>query len=210
MFPSIDDEDWVHNPRLQLFFPATAEKPFGDDRHWQAFINMLIEIDSNMPRKMIDDWTDAARIVADQQHELTHVKPETDSESDFWRQRLGGIGADPQILDSEGTKGLKGKTRHAFLGHRMSDALIKANRSRSIQQRKGEAGATREAMDLAGRATQPHYEQAAMQKKQQNLTAGFFNGRQLDQGNAQQVVMCERTRFDDLFESKWGARGTEA
>ena len=88
---------------------------------------------------MIDDWTDAVRIVAEQQHDLTQVRPENDSESDFWRQRLGDIGADPQILDSEGTKGLKGKTRHAFLGHRMSDAFIKANRNRGIQQRKGEA-----------------------------------------------------------------------
>ena len=38
----------MDNPRLQPFFPATAEKPLGDDRHWQAYINMLIEIDSNI------------------------------------------------------------------------------------------------------------------------------------------------------------------
>lgn len=189
MWPSIDEDDWVSNPRMGLFFPRTPSHPAGDESHWVAFTHMLQTkgIDSE---DVFSDITTAAHLVAKHQFKLTC---DGSDNALYWRARLGGEGADPSRFDATG-KHFGSKPRHAFYGHHDSETIVRNIHQQAIQRRKGQGDATRQTMDLPGRVTQPHYEEGALDRKYANLRRGFYNGRLVNQGNRLDVHLCERTR----------------
>lgn len=208
-------------PWLRPFLPVDAEG-HADTRHVEDYVAMAQEIqareqqryaawqqqlaaaggeaarpchDKTSRDQLYDAHRRAINIVANQQHQLTHSscnQGTVAAQVGFWRQRIGGIGADPEGFTRPG----RGRRlKNCLSGHKDMIRWQADVDAYLLRRREGGEGSTAKGRDLVAQTHQPCNPVETRKRKNELRTQGLCNGVQLNPNDQRHLLQCERDRY---------------